>query len=289
MAVHYPARRLDEADVLDLADMGRTLEHHVLEKVGETGPALGFGPEPDVVHDGHPDQVVGTARYDEHFQAVVEHGPFEMVALVGLAAWRDASRRRSPSGPNCTLLVGKARQFLVMRWRGARRTVDAWYGRCAARLVGQVPAEPGRAVLCAHRARHRTGFYARNCELADGQHGETGYAAVAPSQTKSYYEGTANPAAMYRQGELAGRSGAEGIVILDFGRPAVGGSVYGTFGYGNVLIPFASISAGVESYIKGYYRLAPPVHHAQRGGRDQQQLRDRAAVRPEPGHMRLSG
>ena len=44
--------------------------------------------------------------------------------------------------------------------------------------------------------------------------------------------------AMYRQGELAGRSGAEGIVILDFGRPGVDGSVYGTFGYGNVLIPF---------------------------------------------------
>ena len=81
---------------------------------------------------------------------------------------------------------------------------------------------------------------------------------MAPSQTKSYYEGTANPAAMYLQGELAGRSGAQGIVILDFGRPAVAGPVYGTFGYSNVLIPFASISAGVESYIKGYYRLAPP-------------------------------
>jgi hypothetical protein len=33
--------------------------------------------------------------------------------------------------------------------------------------------------------------------------------------------------------------------------------MYGTFGYGNVLIPFSSIAAGVESYIKGYYRLAP--------------------------------
>ena len=83
-------------------------------------------------------------------------------------------------------------------------------------------------------------------------------AAAAPSQTRSYYEGSANSAALYNQGEQAGRSGAEGIVILDFGRPALGNSVYGTMGYGNVLIPFASIEAAVESYVKGYYRTAPP-------------------------------
>jgi hypothetical protein len=84
------------------------------------------------------------------------------------------------------------------------------------------------------------------------------YAAVALSYTKSYYEGSANPAELYLQGEQAGRSAAQGIVILDFGRPAVGNSMYGTFGFGNVLIPFSSIAAGVESYIKGYYRSAPP-------------------------------
>ena len=82
-------------------------------------------------------------------------------------------------------------------------------------------------------------------------------AAAAPSQTRSYYEGSANSAALYNQGQQAGRSGAEGIVILDFGRPALGNSVYGTMGYGNVLIPFASIEAAVESYVKGYYRTAP--------------------------------
>ncbi len=86
----------------------------------------------------------------------------------------------------------------------------------------------------------------------------TSYASVTPSQTRSYYEGNANPSALYSQGERAGRSGAQGIVILDFGRPAVDNLVYGTLGYGNVIIPFASIAKGVESYIQGYYRLAPP-------------------------------
>jgi hypothetical protein len=87
--------------------------------------------------------------------------------------------------------------------------------------------------------------------------GTASYAAVAPSQTSSYYEGSANPSHLYLQGEQAGSSSAQGIVILDFGRPAVANGVYGTFGFGNVLIPFSSIAAGVESYIKGYYRLAP--------------------------------
>jgi hypothetical protein len=83
------------------------------------------------------------------------------------------------------------------------------------------------------------------------------YAAAAPNQTSSYYEGNADPAHLYLQGEQAGRSSAQGIVILDFGRPAVANGVYGTFGFGNVLIPFSSIAAGVESYIKGYFELAP--------------------------------
>jgi hypothetical protein len=83
------------------------------------------------------------------------------------------------------------------------------------------------------------------------------YVVVAPAQTRSYYERSADPAALYLQGEQAGSSAAEGIVILDFGRPAVDGSTYGTFGYDNAFISFASIMAAVESYIKGYYRLAP--------------------------------
>ncbi len=62
VAVHDPASRFDEANVLDLTDMGRSLEHHVLEKVGETGPPFRLGTEPDVVDHGYPDQVVGRVR-----------------------------------------------------------------------------------------------------------------------------------------------------------------------------------------------------------------------------------
>ena len=81
--------------------------------------------------------------------------------------------------------------------------------------------------------------------------------AAAPEETLSYYERTTNPAALYLQGEEAGTSGAQGIFILDFVRPAVDGSVYGTFGYNDAFVSFASITAAVESYIKAYYRFAP--------------------------------
>ena len=56
---------------------------------------------------------------------------------------------------------------------------------------------------------------------------------------------------------MAGRSAAQGIVILDFGRPADDGVSYGTMGFGGPFIPFTSITRGVENYIRGYYRFAP--------------------------------
>jgi len=62
---------------------------------------------------------------------------------------------------------------------------------------------------------------------------------------------------LYRQGEAAGKTAAQGIVILDFGRPADDGSHYGTMGFAGPFISFASISRGVENYIRGYYRYAP--------------------------------
>jgi hypothetical protein len=78
-----------------------------------------------------------------------------------------------------------------------------------------------------------------------------------PTWTTSYYEQTANSAALYRQGEAAGKAGAEGIVILDFGRPAELGVTYGTMGFGGTFISLPAIIAGVESYISAYYRSAP--------------------------------
>jgi hypothetical protein len=85
----------------------------------------------------------------------------------------------------------------------------------------------------------------------------TSYAAGVAGQTNSYYERDANVRALYLQGEAAGKAGSQGIVILDFGRPAVDGASYGTMGYGGSFVSLESIAAGVESYLTAYYRYAP--------------------------------
>jgi len=77
------------------------------------------------------------------------------------------------------------------------------------------------------------------------------------ADTTSYYERNANPRALYHQGAQAGKAGAQGIVILDFGRPADDGVSYGTMSFSGTFVPFASMALGVESYIRGYYRYAP--------------------------------
>jgi len=83
-------------------------------------------------------------------------------------------------------------------------------------------------------------------------------ATALPSSTISYYEHSASPGALYRQGTAAGRAGAQGIVILDFGRPADNGIASGTLAYNGAFIPFAAIAKGMEFYIAAYYRHAPP-------------------------------
>jgi hypothetical protein len=82
-------------------------------------------------------------------------------------------------------------------------------------------------------------------------------AATTPSHTTSYYERNTNPAVLYRQGELAGKADAQGIVILDFGRPAYLDGTHGTWSYSNAFISLASIASAVESYISAYYQFAP--------------------------------
>jgi hypothetical protein len=86
-----------------------------------------------------------------------------------------------------------------------------------------------------------------------------GYAAGLTGQTSSYYERDANPKVLYLQGEAAGKAASQGIVILDFGRPAVDGASYGTMGFGGAFLSLQAIAAGVESYITAYYRYAPPL------------------------------
>ena len=85
----------------------------------------------------------------------------------------------------------------------------------------------------------------------------TASAAAMPATTTSYYERIASPKMLYRQGEKAGKAAAQGIVILDFGRPGVDGPRFGTMAYSGAFVSFAAIKAGVKSYIRAYYRYAP--------------------------------
>ncbi len=56
-------------------------------------------------------------------------------------------------------------------------------------------------------------------------------AAMAAGPTTSHYETSASAAALYLQGEAAGQAGTQGIVVLDFGRPASNGTSDGTFDF----------------------------------------------------------
>lgn len=86
----------------------------------------------------------------------------------------------------------------------------------------------------------------------------SGASTVAfPAWTTSYYELTASSAVLSRQGDAAAKQGAQGIVILDFGRPAEVGRTYGTMGFGGAFISLSSIVAGVEAFIRSYYLHAP--------------------------------
>jgi hypothetical protein len=80
-------------------------------------------------------------------------------------------------------------------------------------------------------------------------------ATVAP--TTSYYESSASTNVLTTQGETAGQSGTQGLVILDFGRPASDGTSDGTFDFSQNFDSFADLTAAVQSYVMGYYNAAP--------------------------------
>ena len=54
-AVERAAGRLHVAEVLELLEVRRALEHQVLEQMGEAGAALGLGADADVVEHGDAD------------------------------------------------------------------------------------------------------------------------------------------------------------------------------------------------------------------------------------------
>ena len=82
-------------------------------------------------------------------------------------------------------------------------------------------------------------------------------AASLPAPSLSIYETTAAPSVLYRQGRAAGRAGAEGAVILDFGRPAYQSSTYGTMDFADRFVPLAGVVSAVENYVSGYFAAAP--------------------------------
>jgi hypothetical protein len=81
--------------------------------------------------------------------------------------------------------------------------------------------------------------------------------AAVPAPTTSYYEATTDSGTLAAQGRLAGAAGSQGLVILDFGRPAVDGSVSGTSDFSGAFASFTSIASAAESFIRGYLASAP--------------------------------
>ena len=51
----------------------------------------------------------------------------------------------------------------------------------------------------------------------------------------------------------------QGMVILDFGRPASDGTNDGTLDYSRGFLSFADITTGVQNYVMGYYNTAPDL------------------------------
>lgn len=81
--------------------------------------------------------------------------------------------------------------------------------------------------------------------------------ASIATPTTSYYETSASPSVLGNQGQVAGQSGTQGLVVLDFGRPASDGSSDGMLDFSRNVVSFADITSGVESYVMAYYNTAP--------------------------------
>jgi hypothetical protein len=86
-------------------------------------------------------------------------------------------------------------------------------------------------------------------------------AANAPVATTSHYEYDGDPASLYQQGQEAGTAAAQGLVILDFGRPAFDGSTYGMIDHADGFVSLASVVTAVQSYIRAYFQTAPANTH----------------------------
>jgi hypothetical protein len=78
-AVEAPPGPLHVAEVGELLQVFRTLEHQMLEEVGEPGPALRLTADAHVVDDRHTDDRCAAIGREDHPQTVVEGEPFDRV------------------------------------------------------------------------------------------------------------------------------------------------------------------------------------------------------------------
>ncbi len=134
-------------------------------------------------------------------------------------------------------------------------TVALGSGLAAAPPVAGLPAGPALAASPVPSAGGTGAQAGGTVALAPGTAGTP--LAGWPRPTVSYYEQDANLKVLFAQGKAAGERAEQGIVILDFGRPADGPSGPGTMGFGGRYMPFASVVAAVESFIRAYFRYAP--------------------------------
>src|ERR1700676_1011085 len=88
-----------------------------------------------------------------------------------------------------------------------------------------------------------------------------GATAMPATTTASHYEASVDSATLLAQGRAAGQAGAQGLVILAFGGPAVSGSISGTMDFNGSFVSLASIVAATTSYIGGYFASAPSYFH----------------------------
>src|SRR3954452_11307465 len=106
-SVHRAARGLDEGDVLRLRDVARTLEHDVLEQVGEARLARDLVLGPDVVPEVHRDDGSQVVLGDDDAQSVVE-------PLVAEGDLRDGDGHESPQGGVGGGQIGNSMKTAVM-------------------------------------------------------------------------------------------------------------------------------------------------------------------------------
>ena len=120
-AVEGAAGGLHVAEVLELLQVGRALEHQVLEEVREAGAPLRLGPDADVVVDGDRHHRGAAVRRQQDPEAVVQNLADQRVRRRGqcrsghaptltVFADRCRHRARSAAGPSCGLRSTSAMQ-----------------------------------------------------------------------------------------------------------------------------------------------------------------------------------